>query len=244
MPLGPLAAAVFVANLRSAAATLDPIVAVLEKQTQELFDAISSGDAAVWERHLDPACFIVDESGTVLTKKALVADVRPLPEGVSGTIRVTQFEATRHGDVAVATYVNDESESYHGQKLHCQYRSTDTWKKTPAGWKLIAGQILALRADPPGIALFDALAREYCGRYRLTPQITYEIRCKDGALEGQQSGRDATPLLAEAPDVLFVPGRPRYRYVIQRGPDGKVTGLAQRREAWDVVWTRSPDGSP
>ena len=45
-------------------------------------------------------------------------------------------------------------------------------------------------------------------------------------------------LLAEAPDVLFVPGRPRYRYVILRDPDGKVTGFSQRREAWDLVWTR------
>ena len=41
-----------------------------------------------------------------------------------------------------------------------------------------------------------------------------------------------------SPDVLFVPGRPRYRYVLMRDPDGKVTGFAQRREAWDLVWTR------
>ena len=239
MPLGMLTASVLAASLNAVAATPDPIATLLEKQTQELFDAISAGDAAVWERYLDPACLFVDESGSVLTKKALVDDIRPLPEGVSGTLRVTQFQSAVHGDVAVTTYVNDEKETFHGQNLHCQYRSTDTWKKTPAGWKLISGQVLAMRGDPPAIKLSDSVVREYCGRYRLTPQITYEIRCKDGVLEGQQIGRDATPLLAEAPDVLFVPGRPRYRYVILRGPDGKVTGFAQRREAWDVVWTRT-----
>jgi ketosteroid isomerase-like protein len=244
MPLGTLAAAILVASLQTATPS-DTVAKLLEKQTQELFDALSSGNAAVWERYLDPACIFVDESGTVLTRKALVDDVRPFPEGISGTLRVTQFQSALHGDVAVATYVNDETEIFHGQRLRCQYRSTDTWKKTQEGWRLIAGQVLALRTDPPSIALSDTLAREYAGVYRLTPEIAYEIRVKNGALEGQQVGRDATPLLLEAPDVLFVPGRTRYRYVIQRGPDGKVTGFAQRREAWDVVWTRSaPAAAP
>jgi len=36
-----------------------------------------------------------------------------------------------------------------------------------------------------------------------------------------------------------VVGKPRYRYVFLRGSDGKITGLAQRREAWDLVWDRS-----
>ncbi|HTO76422.1 MAG TPA: hypothetical protein VMQ61_10130, partial [Thermoanaerobaculia bacterium] len=61
----------------------------------------------------------------------------------------------------------------------------------------------------------------------------------DGALEGQQNGRKAEVLKAEAPDVLFVPGKPRYRYVILRGSDGRITGFAQRREAWDLVWKRA-----
>ena len=39
--------------------------------------------------------------------------------------------------------------------------------------------------------------------------------------------------------MLFVPGQPRYRYVFLRGPDGRITGFAQRREAWDIVWTRA-----
>jgi hypothetical protein len=42
----------------------------------------------------------------------------------------------------------------------------------------------------------------------------------------------------EATDVLFVPGRPRYRYIFLRDAAGKITGLAQRREAWDLVWKR------
>ena len=79
---------------------------------------------------------------------------------------------------------------------------------------------------------------DYCGRYLLAPDLSYEIRRRPGGLEGQRSGRPASELAVEAPDVLFSPGRPRYRYVFRRDPSGRVTGFAERREAWDLVWRR------
>jgi len=215
---------------------------LLRRQTQELVDAIATGNAAVWDKYLDEEVRYVDESGKVLTKKQMVEGTKPLPEGVTGTIKVTDLDAVVHGGTAVATYVNDENEDFHGHKLHCQYRTTDTWLKTAKGWRLIAAQVLPLRTDPPAVALSPALRGEYCGRYALTPAIAYEIRCAGDALEGQQTGRKPETLRAEAPDVLFVPGRPRYRYVFLRGADGKITGLAQRREAWDLVWKRTASG--
>jgi ketosteroid isomerase-like protein len=211
---------------------------LLRRQTQELLDAIGTGSAAVWDRYLDPDVRYVDEGGKVSTKKGMVEDIQPLPAGVSGTIRVTDFDVAVHGNVAIATYVDDENEDYHGHKLHCQYRTTDTWKKTADGWRLVAGQVLALRTDPPPVPLSAALRKEYCGRYALTPEIAYEVRCNGDALEGQQTGRKPEELRAEAPDVLFVPGRPRYRYVFLRDGGGRITGLAQRREAWDLIWKR------
>jgi hypothetical protein len=216
------------------------VAEILRQKSQELFDAVSSGSASVWERTLDPAARYTDEEGNVFTKAQMVAQTKPLPEGVSGTIQVTDFVATLHGNVAVTNYVADEHEDFHGHALHCRYRETDTWKKTPKGWRLIASQVLALRTDPPAVQLTAAQREEYCGRYELTPAITYEIRCKGDALEGEQTGRKTEPLRAEAPDVLFVPGRPRYRKVFQRAPDGRVTAFAERREAWDVVWKRLP----
>ena len=216
-----------------------PVADVLRRQTQELFDAITTGTVVVWDRYLDESVRYVDESGTVSTKKQMLEGLKPLPEGVSGKIAVTQFDVAQHGKVAVATHVEDESEIYHGHELHCQYRTTDTWIETPQGWRLIAAQVLALRTDPPSVPLVPSALDEYCGKYVLAPAIAYEIRRKGDALEGQQTGRKPEELRAEAPDVLFVPGRPRYRYVFLRGPDRKITGLAQRREAWDLVWKRS-----
>jgi hypothetical protein len=226
--------------LAATAVADEDVAGLLRHQTQELVDATSSGSAGVWDLYLDPGVRYVDESGAVLTKRDMVEQVRPFPAGVSGTIQVTDFEVAVHGNVAVATYIDDESEDYHGHPLRCRYRATDTWMKTDAGWRLIGGQVLALRTDPPAVALPEALRREYAGRYVLTPEIAYEIRVSGDALEGRQTGRAAETLRAEAPDVLFVPGKPRYRTVILRDADGRITGLAQRREAWDLVWTRAP----
>jgi hypothetical protein len=216
----------------------ESVPALLQRQTQEMVDAITGGDAAVWERYLDPDVRYVDEGGAVLKKKDLVDGIKPLPAGIAGSIRILAYDAAVHGGTAIATYISDENEDYHGAKLHCQYRTLDTWVKGAGGWRLIAGQVLAMRTDPPAAALSPALLKEYVGRYVLSPELAYEIRWNGTALEAAQTDRKPEALAAEAPDVLFVPGKPRYRYVFLRDPQGKITGLAQRREAWDIVWRR------
>jgi len=65
----------------------------------------------------------------------MVEDIKPLPEGISGKIAVTDFDVAVTGNVAVATHVDDEQEVYYGHELHCQYRTTDTWLKTAKGWQ-------------------------------------------------------------------------------------------------------------
>jgi hypothetical protein len=233
-----LAAILSAAPVPAANPPAEDVSALLERQTQELFDATSSGDAKVWEKYLDPNVRYTDENGTLLGKNELVEGTKPLPAGVSGTIRVTDFHATVHGDVAVATHVEDEHENYHGHALHCRYRTTDTWIRSPDGWRLIAGQVLAIREDPPAVPIPAARRAEYAGTYALAPGVDYEIREKGDGLEGRQTGRPWEELREEAPDLLFVPGKPRYRDVFRRDAAGKITGFAERREAWDLVWTK------
>jgi len=212
----------------------------LRRQTQEIVDAFASGASSVWDRYLDPKAVYTNEDGEVMSKQQMVAQIKPLPAGVSGSIRLLDFRVTRLGSVAIANYIDDESENFHGHQLHCQYRSTDTWIEEADGWRMLASQIIALRTDPPPIALPAAQLHEYEGRYSLTPDITYSISAEAGKLEGRQTGRKPEQLLAEAPDVLFVPGKPRYRKIFLRDPAGRITGFAERREAWDIVWKRLP----
>jgi ketosteroid isomerase-like protein len=211
---------------------------VLEHQTQQLLDAITSGSSAVWDRLLDPRASFTTEDGEVRSKAAMMGDIRPLPKTITGKITVTDFKATVHGEVAIATHVDDEHETFHGHALHCQYRTTDTWLRTQKGWRLIGSQVLALRTDPPAIELAPAQLDELVGRYGLAADLSYEIRRSGPVLIGQETGRKPDTLRAETRDVLFVPGRPRYRKVFRRDGQGRVADFAERREAWDLVWTR------
>jgi hypothetical protein len=216
------------------------VAELLHRQTQELMDAVGAGTAAVWEHYLDPGAVYTDEGGSVMSKPAMLATIKPFAQDVSGKIKVLDFNVAVHGSTAVTTHLDDEYETYHGHELHCQYRTTDTWMKTRAGWRLVAGQVLALRTDPPAVPLTSHQMEEYTGRYALTPAIVYEIRNNAGVLQGQRTGGKPETLLAEVPDMLFVGGKPRYRKVFLRGPDGGITGFAERREAWDLVWKRLP----
>lgn len=222
------------------AAASEDITAILHRQTQELLDAVTAGDSAVWDRYLDANASYADESGKVNTKREIVAGIQPLPKGISGQLALTAFKVHTHDATAVATYVIDETETYFGQTIYAKYLNTDTWQRMPQGWRLIAVQTNALRSDPPAIPLSQAKLAEYAGTYSLTPEITYTIRVNGDSLVGQRSGRPSQLLKAELPDLFFVPGQPRLRKVFQRGPDGRITGFVERRETWDVAWKRMP----
>jgi len=212
--------------------------ALLQKKMQALMDAVSNGDAKVWAATLDKRFAMIDEAGEVSNYSQTVAQVTPLPKGVSGTITVAEWKINFFGDAAVETHLDDEHEDFHGQKLHALYRVTGTWHKDGAGWKLIGMQTLALRQDPPAIALSDAMSSAYVGRYRAAADYTVEITRKDGRLYSATNGGKAVEIKAELADVLFTPGQPRSRKIFQRDAQGRVTGFLSRREERDVVFER------
>jgi hypothetical protein len=211
---------------------------VLRRQTQELLVASTTGSSTVWDKYLDADLLYTDEQGDVMSKSQVLHEIKPLPDGVSVAINLIDFTVTRKGPLAITSHLDDEHENYHGHALHCQYRTTDTWLRIGDQWKLIGSQVLALRTDPPSIPLTPQHMDEYTGRYRLSSTVTYEIRNKAGALEGERTGSKPESLLAEVADMLFVPGKPRVRKIFLRDPEGRITGFVDRREAWDLTWTR------
>jgi hypothetical protein len=212
--------------------------ATLRAQTQEMLDAIAAGNASVWDRYLDPKVVYLSEAGEVETRASLLAQLKPLPPGISGQITMSRFDVQQFGDVAIVLHVDEESESYFGHPIHAQYMTTATWRLGPDGWKIIATQVHASLADPPAIELPAGKLDDYVGTYRLTDDIGYTIRRDGDHLVGERTGRPPQTLRVEARDVLFVPGQPRSRKVFLRDPAGQVTRFADRREARDIVWTR------
>jgi ketosteroid isomerase-like protein len=221
-----------------AACGQDRAEAVIRAQAQALMDAVTAGDPGAWKAYLHEQAVYTDEEGGRFDKAQMLAQVRPLPKGVSGRIELTDWRLTDFGDVAVDTYVADEHEDFHGQKLHALYRVTETWLKTAGGWRLIASQTLAMRQDPPAAALPEAALQAYVGRYAAAPDYIYEITREGAALTGRTNGGKPSPLLAELADVLFTPGQPRTRKIFQRDAWGRITGFVSRREERDVVFKR------
>ena len=215
-----------------------PLERLLRERTQALLDAVGAGDVEIWDSYLDPRAIYVMETGEVLTKSEVLAEIRPLPDGLDGELRIGSFTLEVHGDTAVATHEDRERLDYFGQRIESRYRTTHTWRRSDDDWRVIAVQVLAIPEDPPAREVApDALA-EYGGVYRLTPEITYTIRRDGRRLVGQRTGREEQELHLEATDVLFVKGQPRSRKVMLRDKHGRIVGFADRREGHDIVWRR------
>jgi hypothetical protein len=213
-------------------------VAELRRITQEMMDAIAPGKAEVWERYLHERLIHVDENGVVRGKSELVRELEPLPPGLVGRIEVDVFKAEIHGDVAVVARELQEYLDYHGQPLRTRFRNIDTWLRTPQGWRLIAEQTAAVLKDPPAVALTREQLCAYEGTYSLTVDIVATVRCVDGGLLVERTGRPAAKYLPEAADLFFTPGQPRSRRVFLRDQKGAIVGFADRREGEDIRWTR------
>src|SRR5437763_1676323 len=117
-----------------------PDTSTLRAHTQALLDAVTAGDPHIWDRYLDPQIIYISEAGEIETKAQLLAEVTPLPAGISGSIAIGKFEVRQHGDTAVVLHVDEEDESYFGHKLHAQYLNVATWRFTNGDWTLIGQQ--------------------------------------------------------------------------------------------------------
>lgn len=219
------------------------VEAELRRLTQELMDAVAPGDREVWRRLLHNELVYVDENGKVSGKESLIAELEPLPAGLVGRIAVDRFQAVLHGDTAIAAGEIQESLDYHGQHLGTRFRFLSTWLRTPGGWRLAGQQVEAVLKDPPTFALPRDVLCAYAGVYELTPAITTTVRCAEGSLTSERTGRPAATYLPELTDLFFVAGQPRTRRIFTRDAGGRVDGFVDRREGEDIRWRRLPGGS-
>ncbi len=213
--------------------------AIITQQRQEMSDALTNGVVAVWDKYVDPGFIFAEEDGSYKGKAGALKEVRPLPKGLSGQIKVELLSFREDGDVAVALFRQVETEIYYSQTLHARYLTLTTWRKRAGGWKEIAEQVLAEKDDPPAIALPAKALQQYEGSYRLKgADAVYDIAVADGKIVATRRGRKPVPWDAEATDVVFASGDPRIRDIFQRDAKGRITSFVERRESWDIVWEK------
>ena len=231
-----LAAAILIAL--AAPAVSDDRVQITQYE-QQLSNAITNGTPAVWDKYLDPEVIYAEEDDSYKGKDGMIKEVRPLPQGLGGEIKVELLSYHEDGDTAVALFRQHEIEYYFGQTIHASYLLSTVWKKRAEGWRQIEGQVQAEKTDPPSITLPASDLQKFAGTYRLKDsEPTYTITLTDGKLTGGRTGKPPSEWDAETRDVFFIKGDPRIRKIFQYDATGRVTGFIERRESWDIVWNK------
>ncbi len=231
-------AALLAVALQTSNSTPEQVTAALRAKDQALLDAIAPGDKKVWQQALATDAVYVDENGVILDRARFLEQLSPLPAGVTGNLAIASYQAHIAGDLATVIHLDDEQETYHGQKLSSQYLTTETWRRDGDDWKLYLVHTYAVPKDPPAITLSEKELMQYAGKYSAAPGLTYVIRWDGQRLVGGRKESSMKPLNVEVRDVLFIPGEPRIRKIFQRDAKGRITGFVDRRESWDLVWKK------
>jgi hypothetical protein len=217
----------------------DAVVSQLKRATQELLDAVAPGETAVWQKYLADGCIYTDEEGNVKIKEDLLKELKPLPKGYVGTIKMGEPKVFIQPDVIVMSHRDREDLELYGQKLITWFHSTDTWAKQNDGqWKLVAVQVMAIPNERKPIVVSAKTLDAYVGQYQLAPEVTYTITREGEKLFGQRTGRAREELLPLCADTFFRKGVWRGEKVFDKDSKGTVTRMLDRRENNDLVWKR------
>ena len=210
----------------------------LKRIAQELYDAIPSGNKAVWDKYVADDVIYTDENWRILTKKELLDSLAPLPKGYSGSIRIASFQSRINGDAAVLSYRALEEESVFDQKLSPVYLVTDTYFKKAGRWQMIASHVIVLPSERKPIAVNAESYKSIVGQYELTPGVAYTITLEDNKLMGQRTGRGKEELMPADEHTFFIKGTVRGEKVFMRDSSGRTIRMLDRRENNDLVWTK------
>jgi len=212
--------------------------AEVKRLSQQFSDASASGDAATLGRLLDDRVVFMNENGELSSRAEILAGTQPTPAGRHNELVQSDWNFVLQGDTAVTSFTDNGSFTMGSIVTHASFKSIETWQHKKDGWKMIASQTLAVQNDPAAITLPAADLDQYVGTYSAGMAATVNITRTPRGLKSSVNGGAAKELDAEVRDVLFTPGQPRTRRIIQRDEAGHVTGFIARREGHDLLYKK------
>jgi len=229
--------ALLAAPSRAAAAPPD-LVPTFQALEQSLMDAVGVGDKRVWDRVLDDSCVVTSEEGQVSSKAEILNGLQPLPPGLSGGIAVRDLTVQPFSDFAVVRYVADEWEQVFGQRLTTKYRTTDTFRRAGARWKLVASHTAVVTADPPAQTVDGSRWSDLAGTYQLRPDgWTFHVELRDGTLYGGRDPAKLRPFVPITP-LAFVLSGSLGEWLFVPDRDGHISRIVDLRKFEPLVWSR------
>jgi hypothetical protein len=206
--------------------------------TQQLLDAITDGDSALWARHLSPRWTMTDEEGHRISRTDFLRDLHPLPIGQSGKLRLADWHLVGTPTVTVMSYAADEQHVYYGQHLVTRFRMTDTWVREANEWRMLASQTTALPTPIQGRPISRRVLEAYAGEFALTPDITLTITVADSGLYLVRASRPAERLYA-IDERIFIRHGVRGFWLFEGDSAGAVSRLVNWRDNNPVIWRRT-----
>lgn len=217
----------------------DRVIAGLKVSTQKLMDAVAPGKTEVWQELLADNALYSDEEGNIKTKADMLKELRPLPAGYVGSIKVGEPRVIDQGGTIVLIHRDREQLDLYGQTLITMFQSTDTWVRQSDGrWQIVSIQVMAIPSERKPITLDAARLDTYTGVYQLTPDNSYTVTREGDKLFGQRSGRAKEELLPLYDGVFYRRGVWRGEKVFEKDAAGKVINMFDRRDNNDLVWKK------
>jgi len=213
--------------------------AELLRRTQQMYDSLPPGDRTPWMTYYADDAMNYDEKGRAMDKKALLADIDPMPAGYSGVIKVVNPHTIFAPGVAILAYECDETETIFGQELHARYHSVDTWLYREGKWQIAASQTMRYYEDPAIGTTDPARLDDFLGVYELSPGNRRTVTRAGNDIFLQRTAGAKVKLLPESGNLFFRAGI-EGRILFHRNTSGQVDALYDRRNNEDVVWRKLP----
>jgi len=193
----------------------------------------------VWRAGLADDCIVTTEDGEVQGKAKFLDDLRPLPPGFSGNIKVQDLTVNDLGGAAVVHYLLDETEDIFGQVLRTKYIVTDTWRRADGGWKIVATQVVVVPRDLEPVEVDKRGWPALVGDYALSEKTPrrYRVFLRDGSLWGGADEKSATLLIPLSPLVFHQKGSIHLMVFVQ-DTAGRVEAVRELHKYNEVAMRR------
>lgn len=203
---------------------------------REIYDAIFTGDRAVWERWLAADFVLVDRDGTTKDKKSLIAELEPISPKITLHFDFEEMSERQIDGGVMLLFLVRETETILGQTLHVDYRNSLLFAPRDGGLRLVAWQYVEIPKDAPPTPVDPTRYDAYVGTYA-AEDARFIVRRIGTRLYGERPGRASVELVPEADGVFYVPGT-EFRKIFVKNGDGRVIEMLDRRKGSDLRWRR------